>query len=282
MADLPKIVITGATGFVARHVRRHLSGNGAVLLSISRRDFKSVPNEEKIVTDSYDPKILLSVMRGSDVLIHLIGIGRQSFKHDFDTVNSLLTGKMLDLCKSAGIKKIVYLSGLGVSPTNPLEYFLSKYRAEQQIVQSGLNYTIFRPSYIVGRDDLLTKHLKKQIKRGLIVIPGSGKFQIQPIHIQDVAKIISESITFGKFSNKIFDLVGPKSITYRYYIQQFLTNARARIKEIPLEVAYCDAINKPGKSDFGVDDLNLLVGNFNGNFEALQRASKVRIRPVTN
>lgn len=271
------VAVTGATGFVARHVRRFLSENDIILSSISRGDFKALQNERKIVTEDYDS---LPNIGKCDALIHLVGIGSQSIKNDFNSVNFQLTKKIVKLCKKARIKKIIYLSGLGVSKDSPLEYFLSKYRAEDEIRQSGIDFTIFRPSYIVGRDDLLTKDLKRQIRHGQITIPGSGKFQIQPISINDVSKIILESLTGKKFSNRILDLVGPELMTYESYVRQFPKPARTRIKKIPLEKAYCDAIARHN-SDFGVDDLNLLVGNFYGDFKKLQLASKMKFQPIS-
>lgn len=274
-----KVAITGATGFVARHVRRHLSEGGTWLSSISRNDFKSLRGEKKIITEHYDPEAILSGIRGADAMIHLVGLGSQSVADDFDSVNFLLTRKMVDLCRKAGIKKFVYLSGLGVSKNSPLGYFLSKYRAEQAVMQSGLDFTVFRPSYIVGKDDLFTKHLKKQIRRGLITVPGSGRFQIQPVHVGDASRVISESLTGKKFSNGVFDLVGPELMTYGSYVRLFSRHARTRIKKTPLEKAYHDAISGRG-SDFGVDDLNLLVGDFHGDFKKLEKASSVRFRSV--
>ena len=274
-----RVVITGATGFVARHVRKYLSENGMKLFSMSRRNFRNVQNEEKLVTDNYDPKPFLPIIEKSDALIHLVGLGNQSTKDSFDSVNFLLTKNIVKLCRQAKIKKIIYLSGLGVSKNSPLEYFLSKYKAEREIVQSGLDYTIFRPSYIVGTNDLLTKPLKKQLKMGLITIPGSGKFQIQPVHIDDVCKIILETLTSLRLSGKIFDLVGPESFTYEDYVRQLSRNS-TRIEKIPLEQAYHNALTRSG-SDYTVDDLNLLIGSFSGSSQRLERASGIKLQHVT-
>ena len=123
-----------------------------------------------------------------------------------------------------------------------------------------------------------SKNLKKQIKSGQIIIPGSGKFSIQPIHISDVSKILLESISDLKFKNKIFDLVGPDYITYEKYVKLFSKGTKTKIKKIPLENAYHDAINS--KSDFGIDDLNILIGNFKGNHKKLSQISKTKIQSI--
>ena len=269
-----RVMVTGATGFVARHVRRHLSNGGAEISSVSRRDFNTFQNEQGIITKSYDSG-LLPHMQNHDALIHLIGVGSQSIRHDFDSVNFGLAKKITGLCVRAGIKKIVYLSGLGVSRYSTLGYFISKYKAENEIRHSGLDFTIFRPSYIVGKDDLLTKKLNRQIRRGLVTIPGSGRFCIQPVSINDASRIICDSITGKKFSNKILDLVGPETVTFEDYVRRFLGTARTDVKKIPFEKAYHDAIS--GIGDFGVDDLNLLAGDFHGNSRLLEDAWGTRL-----
>ena len=75
-----QIVITGASGFVAKNLRRYLSEKNIKLISISRNDFKSFKNEVKIISKNYDEKSILPKIQNSDALIHLVGIGKQSIK----------------------------------------------------------------------------------------------------------------------------------------------------------------------------------------------------------
>ncbi len=279
MDKFPKIVVTGASGFIAKNLRKHLSEKNVDLISISRNDFKNFKSESKIISKNYDEKKLLHLIKNSDALIHLVGIGKQSVNSDYDAINAELTRHVVDLSKKANIKKIVYLSGLGVSAKTTLGYFISKYNAENFIVDSGLDYTVFRPSYIVGTDDMFTKYLKRQIKNGEIGIPGSGTYSIQPIHISDVVKIIFESALQPKFNNKIIDLVGPDFVTFEKYVKLFSKGTKTSIKKIRLEDAYHDAITNP-KSDFGVDDLNILIGNFKGNHEKLKKVTGMKFESV--
>lgn len=274
-----QVVVTGASGFVAKNVRKHLSEQNVKLISISRKNFKKFKNETKIVSRIYDEKTILPKIKDSNGLIHLVGIGKQSIKNNYYMINVEFTKKIINLCKKTKIKKIIYTSGLGVSKSSSLGYFISKYYAEKQIIESGLDYTIFRPSYIVGKDDLLTKYLKKQIKKGEIQIPGSGNYTIQPIFINDVSKIILKSLTDIKFKKKIFDLVGSESISFQNYVKLFSKNTSTRIKKISLESAYHDAITKT-QNQFGVDDLNLLIGDFKGDHKKLQNISKIPTRSI--
>ncbi len=274
-----QVVVTGASGFVATNLRKYLSDNNVKLISISRKDFKKYKNETKIITKNYDDKILFSLANNSDALIHLVGIGKQTIDSDYNLVNTEFTKKIVYLCKKSKIKKIIYTSGLGVSKNTTLGYFISKYKAEQYIINSNLDYTIFRPSYIVGKEDNFTKYLRRQIKKGQIQIPGSGKYSIQPIYIDDVSEIILNALTSKKFSKAIFDLVGSEPITYETYVKEFSRGTKTTIKKINLETVYHKAISNPD-SEFGVDDLNLLIGDFKGNFRKLQIISKIKFHSI--
>ena len=274
-----KIVVTGASGFIAKNLRKYLSEKNIELISISRNNFKIFKCETKIISRNYEQKNILKTIQDADALIHLVGIGKQSVNVDYDMINTDLTKRIVDLSKISQIKKIIFLSGLGVSRNTSLGYFISKYNAERQIIHSGLNFTIFRPSYIVGKDDLFSKNLKNQIKSGEIIIPGSGSYSIQPIHVSDVVKVIFESVSQSRFNNKIIDLVGPDYVTFEKYVKLFSKGAKVKIRKIDLENAYHSAIIN-SKSDFGIDDLNILIGNFKGNQERLSKISKIKFQSV--
>ncbi len=274
-----QVVVTGASGFVAKNLRKYLSENDVNLISISRNNFRTYKNEQKIISKDYKEKFILKKIKNSNALIHLVGIGKQSVEIDYEMINVELTKHIVNLAKKAKIKKIVYNSGLGVSSKTSVGYFISKYKAEKIIVNSGLNYTIFRPSYIVGKDDLFTKFLKKQIKIKTIEIPGSGQYSIQPIFINDVVKILFQSITEKKFGNKIIDLVGSEYLTFEKYVKLFCRGNKIKIKKVNLENAYYNAINNK-KSNFGIDDLNILVGDFKGNYNQLEKISQIKFESV--
>ena len=274
-----QIVITGASGFVAKNLRKHLSEKNVHLISISRKNFKSLKNETKIISKNYEEKLILPKIKNSDALVHLVGIGKQSTKTDYELINFQLTQKIVNLSKKAKIKKLVYTSGLGVSVDTSIGYFISKFKAEKSIIDSKINYTIFRPSYIVGKDDLFTKYLKKSIKKNKIIIPGSGKYVIQPISIEDVTKLIFQSIVDKRFKNKTLDLVGPEIISFKKYIQLFLQKKKTKLDHIDIEDAYHLAVTN-SKFDYGVDDLNILVGNFVGDYKKLRNLSKMNFQSV--
>ena len=276
--EISTITITGANGFVAKNLRNFLSKNHIKVIAIARKTFQKHHTETAVYSKTLLEKGLQNKLRNCDALVHLIGIGKQSSKYNFEG-NVDLTKNMIKTCKKSGIKKIIYISGLGVTKNSRSDYFISKYKAEQEIINSGLNYTIFRPSYIVGKKDYLSKFILKQIKKGIVIIPGSGKYHLQPIFVEDVAKIILESISEKKFSNKILDLVGPEIIKFEDFVKYFVKNKKTKIQKINLESIYHEALHNP-KSIYDLDSLNLLIGDYTGNLKQLQKISNVKLRPI--
>ena len=276
--EISAITITGANGFVAKNLRKFLSKNHIKVIAIARKTFQKHHTETVVYSKTLLEKGLQNKLRNCDALVHLIGICKQSFKYNFED-NIELTKNMIKTCKKSGIKKIIYISGLGVTKNSTSDYFISKYKAEQEIINSGLNYTIFRPSYIIGKKDYLSKFILKQIKKGIVIIPGSGKYRLQPIFVEDVAKIIVESIYEKKFSNKILDLVGPEIIKFEDFVRYFVKNKKTRIQKINLESIYHDALHNP-KSIYDLDSLNLLIGDYTGNLKQLQKISNVKLRTI--
>ena len=276
--EISAITITGANGFVAKNLRKFLSKNHIKVIAIARKTFQKHHTETVVYSKTLLEKGLQNKLRNCDALVHLVGIGKQSFKYNFED-NIDLTKNMIKTCKKSGIKKIIYISGLGVTKNSTSDYFISKYKAEQEIINSGLNYTIFRPSYIIGKKDYLSKFILKQIKKGIVIIPGSGKYHLQPIFVEDVAKIIVESIYEKKFSNKILDLVGPEIIKFEDFVRYFVKNKKTRIQKINLESIYHDALHNP-KSIYDLDSLNLLIGDYTGNLKQLQKISNVKLRTI--
>lgn len=272
------IAITGANGFVGRNVGQLFTKKGIQVINIVRKNSTiSVKSGTMLISHDLSEKHLVPRLRKCSALLHFIGQGKQTVEDDYEKVNVGLTKNAVNLCKKTGIKKIIYISGLGVDKNTPFGYFISKYKAEQEIIHSGLDYTIFRASYIIGKGDPLSKTLYKQIKNGKITIAGSGNYHLQPIFIGDAGEIFLQSILNKKFSKKIIDLVGPQTVTYNSFIRDFIHGKKIKIEKISLEDAYRSALHNKN-NNFGIDDLNILVGDYVGNHKRLRKLTNIEFR----
>ena len=271
-----KITISGANGFVGKNVGQFLANNGFDIIGIVRKGKKRAVNfGHAVISEDLTENSLIFQVRDSVAFLHFIGIGKQTVKSDYEKVNVGLTRNAIRLCKKAHIKKILFISGLGVNEKSTTGYFISKFKAEQLIIKSGLDYTIFRPSYIIGENDPLSNILIKQIRNNQITIPGSGNYRVQPILVSDVARVVMKAIFEKKLSRKIIDLVGPQTVTYNRFIKDLVGKRRIKIRNVDFEQAYHDALC--GKNDqFGVDDLSILVGDYVGNHKRLAKISQMK------
>ncbi len=268
-----RVAVTGANGFVGKSVRKFLYKNKVRVLGISRKNFDKYSTEINIQSKNLLEQLLQKKLKNYDAMVHLIGIGVESPKSTFKEINVNLTKNIINTCKKSGIKKIIYISGLGVSKNNTSSYFASKYRAEQEIINSGLDYTIFRASYIIGKTDHLSKSLSKQMKKGTIIIAGSGKYQLQPIFVEDVAKIILESVLQKKFSNKILDLVGPEKIRFEDFVKLFSKNIKVKFKKINLRDAY-------DEGTYSSESLDILTGDYTSDVRHLQKLTSIKLTVI--
>ena len=116
------------------------------------------------------------------------------------------------------------------------------------------------------------------MKKNQVLIPGSGKFILQPISINDVCSCINIAMNSSKFSNKIIDLVGPIKISFEKLIKQSISH-NVKTKKINLELAYKNALNDIN-FEYGIEDLNILVGNYTGNHNKLKNLSKLTFKKI--
>ena len=259
-----RVIVSGAKGFVGKNLRKFLSKNKITSIPLSRNNFK---------------KNNFPSLKNSSHFVHLAGIGSESIDQDsFVKVNIELTKTVINLCKKNNVKNIIYFSGLGVSKNSRSSYFISKFNAEQLIKKSGIQYTIFRPSYIIGVDDYLTKNISRQLIKKQVLIPGSGNFVLQPISIDDVCLCINGALHHSKFLNKTIDLVGPKKLSFQKLIKKSISS-KIKIKRINLELAYQKALNDTN-FEYGVEDLNILVGNYVGNHKKLQNLCDFKFKNI--
>lgn len=268
-----KVFITGANGFVAKNIRQALSKAGHQIVSTSRKGVTPLYDSEKNLQTDYADNVMYH-MQGCQVAIHLVGSGIQTPALQYYTINQRLTESVVEWCKYAGISRIIYFSGLGVSADTTFGYFISKYMAEQAIKRSGLDYVIFRPSYIIGKDDYLSRNLQRQIKDGNVIIPGSGKYLMQPISIHDTASIVLKSTSDDAFCNHTLDMVGSRTIPYKTYVKMFIKDS-AKITHMDMEEAYRRAICGD-ETYYSIDDLNIMVGGFVGDHGKLADISGIK------
>jgi NADH dehydrogenase len=240
-----KVLVTGGTGFVGPKIVHALRAHGRDLRVLVRRPERASQlagwGAELVTGDVTDPASMRAALDGCTHVVHLVAIikGRPQ---DFQRVMTQATKDLVGAAKDAGVERFVLMSALGTSETTKdvVPYFNAKWAMERELVGSGLEYTIFRPSFVFGRDGGVLPTFVKQVRYSPVVtVIGSGLQKIQPIWGEDVAEYFARGIDLPQAANRIFEIGGPDVVTWDglYTTIAKVLGKRRRIVHVPASVA---------------------------------------------
>jgi len=213
-----RIAITGASGFVGRHLVRVLSGKGHNLrLIVHRRrpQDDSDPSIEIVEGDVHNIDSLKKAFAGIDVVYHLVGLIVETKEQTFEKTVAIGTAHVVEACLRCGVGRIIYLSAAGTSPSAEAKYHQSKWKAEETVRNSGIDYVIFRPSVIFGEGDGFINMVVRMIEKYPVMpIVGDGKYQFQPVYIKDLASVMVDAPANVKALHRTIEVGGPDRLEY--------------------------------------------------------------------
>ena len=172
-----------------------------------------------------DPASLPHALKDVDTVVHCVGIILEPKGISFETVVQAGTANLVDACQTAHINQIIYISALGTRKNAVSRYHQTKWAAEETIRQSGIDYTILRPSTVYGNGD---HFLNWFLKLPVIPLPGGGKTLFEPTFVKDLAEMVRLCLSSEAAKNQTFDAGGPDRTTYKQMIQTTLRVANKR------------------------------------------------------
>ncbi len=214
-----RVFVAGGTGFVGRHILEKLHADGASLrLLVRKGSEKKIPQKlrekvEIVEGDPFDEGLLREGMKGCDAVVNAIGIIRDFPKKGitFEKVHFEVVLNLADAARKNGIKRFVQVSALGADWDERTEYFRSKWKADQYLIDHDFGYTIFRPSVIFGDGDGFVSTLARLVKMTPIIpVIGDGRYPLQPVFIGDLAAAVSKSIVEEKGVFRVYTAAGPE------------------------------------------------------------------------
>jgi uncharacterized protein YbjT (DUF2867 family) len=218
-----RVFITGATGFVGPAVANAIVDAGHELRVLERKPGSwmeaGIRCQAAVQGDVTDPNGLRMAVQDVDVIVHLVAI-RQGRPEDFERVMVGGTRNLLAAAREAGIGRFVLMSALGTSEETKdlVPYYNAKWTMEQDTKASGLEHTIFRPSFIFGREGGILPTFKKLAKLAPVTgIIGSGEQRIQPIWIDDVGTYFAAAIEKPEAANRTFEVGGPDVVSWNEF-----------------------------------------------------------------
>lgn len=217
------IFIAGSTGFVGRHLIKEASQKGLSVRCLvrNRAKLKDIPENIEIVEgDISRPETLRGTMDGVSLVVHLVGIMEEIPGSTFYGIHVKGTENLVNEAISAGVKHFFYQSALGASLRGETPYQRTKAQAEEIVISSGIPFTIFRPSLIIGRGDGFTERMIRLIRSLPVVpVPGDGMARFQPLSIKDWIKAFFIIIDNLQVSGKIYEFGGPEHLTLNEIIK---------------------------------------------------------------
>jgi len=216
------ILVTGGTGFIGAAVVEELLARGEQVAVVGRdaarirRRFGERVTARAVDVRDPSPEGLPAAFAGAEVVINAvqfptspIEIPRRGWT--FEEVDYKGTVNQVEAAKAAGVRRFVYLSGVGAAPAAAQHWFRFKWQAEQHLAASGLEWAVVRPTWVYGPNDNSLNRLLR-FGRFLPFLPmfGNGKQAMQPVFVEDVARVVAEAALRPEAANQLFELGGPE------------------------------------------------------------------------
>lgn len=217
-----QILVIGGSGFIGSHVCHLLSAAGArVSVPTRRRDRAKhlilLPTVDVVEADVHDPATLATLMVGKGAVISLVGVLHSAsgtpFGRGFARAHVDLPRQIVAACKAAGVRRLIHVSALGASPDAPSQYLRSKAAGEAVVRESGLDWTLLRPSLVFGEGRNILS-LFADLQRSLPCLPLAGAdSRYQPVYANDVARTVLRALESPDAVGATYPLCGPRVYT---------------------------------------------------------------------
>jgi NADH dehydrogenase len=239
------LLLTGATGTVGRAVLRRLTATGTPVRCLVRDPRRLGPERVQVqiaLGDLGDHLSFRHALRGIDTVVHLASVIRDQPGGSIEELSGVATWRLVQAAERAGVQRFIFFSTLGASTRSRARLMRAKAIAEQAVVESKLEHTVFAPSIIYSPSDPYMALLARMSWLPVMPIPGNGKAAFQPIWAEDVADCTLAALPGGPAAaqsvGERYELAGPDTLTQRQIVALALRSfrRRRRIVSIPIGV----------------------------------------------
>ena len=212
-----KVAVTGAFGFTGHALAEQLLAAGHEVVTLSRHSGSGDPLADRIDVRPFGPDTkpgaIADALGGVHTLFNTHWLrfprGKQTFEKAIER-----SATLLGVARECGVRRVVHVSVVNASPDAETPYVRAKAALEGVVRASGLEWVIVRPTLTYGRDDILINNLAWALRRlPVFGIPGYGRYTVQPIHVDDVARLCIEASVGDE--GLVLDAAGPETLEYR-------------------------------------------------------------------
>lgn len=235
------LFIVGGNGVLGSATAKYFLKEG-FKVSVLVRDKSKATELEKaganmIIGDITNQEDVRNIFNGVDVVLTaahgMLGKGKNRSENVDDTGHR----RLVDEAKSSGVKQFIYTSAVNVSENHPVDFYRTKYKIEQHLKISGLNYTVLRlPAFMEWHVyNLLGKNI---VDKGKVTILGSGTNPLNFIAVKDIVSALKLMVLNEDFFCKAINIGGPENLS-RNQVAERLGNAlkiNPKISHIPTSI----------------------------------------------
>ena len=233
--------VTGATGYTGRYITGLLLERGDLVQSITGHPDRHSPFGDRVKAHPFNfdqPALLEQTLAGTDTLFNTywirFNLGDRTFERCVEETRTLFKA-----AKAAGVRRIVHISIINPDPQSPLPYFRGKGQVEDALRASGVSYAILRPTVLYSTEDVLLNNIAWTLRKfPVVLLPGTGRYGIQPVFVEDLAELAVEAAQEER--NTELDAVGPEVFTYAEMVKLVRDKLKTRclVLPAPKPVAY--------------------------------------------
>ncbi len=235
MADKPKILVTGATGFIGRRLVPELLERGYTVRCLSRGDgAPSGGGAEWVRGDLMDPESLESALVGIDTayyLVHSLGESRTRYP----ALDRQAAENFVAAGQKAGLRRAIYLGGLGEQKEQLSEHLASRAEVGSILQQAPFPVTVLRAAVIIGAGGASFEIIRSLVRRlPVMAIPLSIDTPCQPIAVNDVIRYLTGCLEVEATAGQSYDICGPEVLSYHQMMERFAKVAGATNLYLPV------------------------------------------------
>ena len=250
MNNYPIATILGGGGFIGRYLVRKMTEKNYQCIIPTRNAYlkgylktQAPPGAiEFIDFNLKDFSKIEEAIKNSDIVINLVGILFENRKQKFTNIHSDLPGLIAKHCSESEVKKFIHVSAIGANANSKSLYQQSKFAGEQKALNNFKNTIIIRPSVVCGTEDNFT-NLFAKLSMSPVIPVVKKSYNFQPILVNDVATAIIKAIEVKKNEGKIYEIGGPKVISFGDMVKSILNTIKKKrfVIDLPMPLAKIQA-----------------------------------------
>ena len=221
-----KILLTGASGFIGRHILQELEQHNHRVIACCRKPEKLFFKSENTTilqldyTNMPSEKDWLPHVENIDAVINCVGIISESGSQTFHKLHDQVPSALFKAAARAGAKKIIQISALGADDSAYSAYHLSKKAADDTLKKLAVDWFVLHPSIVYGDGAQSMALFHALASSPVHALIDGGQQLMQPVHVSDVVATVIQCLKPESTAQQTLPLVGPEAISFEQLLQQ--------------------------------------------------------------